>query len=126
MSHLALPIRTRGSSTQGFPKKSYRLEFQDEKGEDKVKKPLGMPSESDWILSARYEEDRALVRNEFTYQLSRDIGRYAARTRYCEVYVNRGDGPVSVDDYVGVYSFMEARRRSHRHRGTHQRPERRS
>ena len=104
-------IRTRGSSTQSFPKKSYRLEFQDEDGEDKVKKPLGMPSESDWILSGRYGDDRALIRNEFTYQLSRDIGRYAARTRFCEVYVNDGNGPVSVDDYVGVYSFMEAMKR---------------
>lgn len=104
-------IRTRGSSTQSFPKKSYRLEFQDEDGEDKVKKPLGMPSESDWILSGRYGDDRALIRNEFTYQLSRDIGRYAARTRFCEVYVNDSDGPVSVDDYVGVYSFMEAMKR---------------
>jgi hypothetical protein len=104
-------IRTRGSSTQSFPKKSYRLEFQDEDEEDKVKKPLGMPSESDWILSGRYGDDRALIRNEFTYQLSCDIGRYAARTRFCEVYVNDGNGPVSVDDYVGVYSFMEAMKR---------------
>ncbi|MGY8689496.1 MAG: CotH kinase family protein, partial [Verrucomicrobiales bacterium] len=104
-------IRTRGSSTQSFPKKSYRVEFQDEDGEDKVEKPLGMPAESDWILSGRYEEDRSLVRNEFTYALSRQIGRYAARTHYCEVYVSDGEGPVDVDDYVGVYSFMEAMKR---------------
>ncbi len=105
-------IRGRGSSTLGFPKKSYRLEFQDEDGEDKVVKPLGMPSESDWILSGRYEEDRSLIRNEFTYALSRQVGRYAARTRFCEVYfAPDGDDPVSVDDYIGVYSFMESLKR---------------
>lgn len=104
-------IKTRGSSTQGFPKKSYRLEFQDSEDRDKVMKPLGMPAESDWILSGRYEEDRSLIRNEFTYALSRQIGRYAARTRFCEVYVSSGEGPVDVDDYVGVYSFMEAIKR---------------
>lgn len=104
-------IKTRGSSTQGFPKKSYRLEFQDDDDEDKVMKPLGMPAESDWILSGRYEEDRSLIRNEFTYALSRSIGRYAARTVFCEVYVSRGEGPVDVEDYVGVYSFMEAMKR---------------
>ena len=103
--------RTRGSSTQSFPKKSYRIEFQDEDGEDRSLRPLGMPSESDWILSGRYEEDRALVRNEFTYTLSLQIGRYAARTKFCEVFVRDGDGPVTRDDYVGAYSFMESMKR---------------
>ena len=103
--------RTRGSSTQSFPKKSYRIEFQDEDEEDRSLKPLGMPSESDWILSGRYEEDRALVRNEFTYTLSRQIGRYAARTKFCEVFVHDGEGPMTLDDYVGAYSFMESMKR---------------
>ncbi|MEM7385662.1 MAG: CotH kinase family protein, partial [Verrucomicrobiota bacterium] len=103
--------RTRGSSTQGFPKKSYRIEFQDEDEEDRVLKPLGLPAESDWILSGRYEEDRSLIRNEFTYTLSRQIGRYAARTVFCEVYVHSGDGPVTASDYVGAYSLMENMKR---------------
>ena len=103
--------RTRGSSTQSFPKKSYRIEFQDVKGDDRVLKPLNMPAESDWILSGRYEEDRALIRNEFIYDLSRQVGRYAARTEYCEIYVHAGEGPVDVGDYVGAYSFMEAIKR---------------
>ncbi len=104
-------IHRRGSSTRGFPKPSYRIEFQNAAEEDRVLKPLGLPAESDWILSGRYEEDRSLIRNEFTYALSNQIGRYAARTKFIEVYINTGDGPFTEDDYVGVYSFMETLKR---------------
>lgn len=101
-------IRVRGSSTSRFPKPSYRIEFQDENGDDRVVKPLGMPAESDWILSGRYEEDRALIRNEFVFELSHQIGRYAPRTRFVEVYLNtQASGSVSASDYIGLYSLTE-------------------
>ena len=41
------------------------------------------------------------------YELSNQIGRYAVRTRFCEVFVNTNGGALSYNDYVGVYSFME-------------------
>jgi hypothetical protein len=41
------------------------------------------------------------------YELSNRVGRYAVRTRFCEVYVNTGGGLLSQADYMGVYSFME-------------------
>ncbi|MDG2126071.1 MAG: CotH kinase family protein [Verrucomicrobiales bacterium] len=103
--------RTRGSSSQAFPKKSYRLEFQDALGDGRSLKPLGFPSESDWILSGRYEEDRALVRNEFIFELSNQIGRYAPRTKFCEVFVIRGSNPLGYRDYVGAYSLTESIKR---------------
>ncbi|MFT4638116.1 MAG: hypothetical protein ACI8T1_001434 [Verrucomicrobiales bacterium] len=105
-------MRIRGSSTSRFPKPSYRIEFHDESGDDRVVKPLGLPAESDWVLSGRYEEDRALVRNEFVYELSNQIGRYAPRTRFCEVYLNTSrSGSVSAGDYIGLFSFMESLKR---------------
>jgi hypothetical protein len=105
-------MRIRGSSTSRFPKPSYRIEFQDENGEDRVVKPLGMPAEADWVLSGRYEEDRALVRNEFVYELSNQIGRYAPRTKFCEVYLNTSSsGPIDAGDYIGLFSFMESLKR---------------
>ena len=100
-------VKVRGSSSGGFPKRSYSVEAWDEKDQDKRVSPLGLPGDSDWILSARYSRDRALMRNDFMYELSNQSGRYAVRTRFVEVFVNGDDGEVTRSDYVGVYSLME-------------------
>ncbi len=101
-------IRRRGSSSFNWPKYSMTLEAQDEDGLDKGIKPLGMPRESDWILSGRYQFDKALMRNDLIYELSRQTGEYAVRTRFVEVFNNTGGGPLAYSgDYFGVYSLME-------------------
>lgn len=100
-------IKVRGSSTSGRPKKSYSFEFWDEKNEDKDLEILGLPEESDWVLYGAYNFDRAHLRNPLMYELSNQVGRYATRTRFCEVYVNTGGGTLSSSDYHGVYSLME-------------------
>lgn len=91
-------IETRGESSQMFPKKSYALETRDAAGENINVELLGFPAENDWILYAPYT-DKSMMRNEITFKLSRDIGRYATRTRACEVVLN--------GDYQGVYTLME-------------------
>ena len=45
-------IETRGNSTQGFEKKTYRIELWDEDENDISESLLGMPEEEDWILHA--------------------------------------------------------------------------
>lgn len=100
-------IKIRGSSTQGRAKKAFTVEARDDFGEDKDISPLAMSEESDWILYAAYNFDRALIRNALIYELSNQVGRYAVRTRFCEVFVNTNGGALSYNDYVGVYSFME-------------------
>ena len=100
-------IKIRGSSTQNRPKKAFTIEARDAYGEDKDIAPLGLPEDSDWILYAPYNFDRALIRNALIYELSNQIGRYAVRTRFCEVFVNTNGGTLSYNDYVGVYVFME-------------------
>ena len=40
-----------------------------------------------------------MIRNVLAYQLSNDMGRYASRTRYVELYLN--------GDYQGIYVLME-------------------
>lgn len=91
-------IETRGESSQMFPKKSYALETQDALGENINVELLGFPADNDWILYAPYT-DKSMVRNDITFKLSRDMGRYASRTRACEVVLN--------GDYQGVYILME-------------------
>ncbi|MBN1562108.1 CotH kinase family protein, partial [candidate division KSB1 bacterium] len=91
-------IETRGSSSQSWPKKQYALETRDEKGANLNVPLMGLPAENDWILYAPFI-DRSLLRNVLAYDLSRRLGQYASRTRYCELFLN--------GDYRGVYVLME-------------------
>lgn len=91
-------IEIRGSSSQMFPKKQYGLELWDDAGEGIDASLLGMPEEEDWILFAPYN-DKSLMRDVLAYKLGRDMGRYAPRTKYCEVVLN--------DQYNGLYVLIE-------------------
>ncbi|MEC7812409.1 MAG: CotH kinase family protein, partial [Verrucomicrobiota bacterium] len=100
-------IKIRGSSTSGRSKASLSLEVQDEFGQDRNLSLLGMPNESDWVLWGPYNFDLTLMHNPFIFELSRQIGRYAPRTRFVELYLNTGGGTLSSSDYYGVYALME-------------------
>jgi len=101
-------VRRRGSSSGQWPKYSLSVEtWRDGDDEDRNIEPLGMPREADWILNARYEWDLALMRNPFVYEVSRQIGRYAPRTRFVEVFSDTTGTEVSDIDYFGVYSLIE-------------------
>ncbi len=95
-------IEIRGASSQMFPKKSYGLETRDENNEDLNVSILDMPEEEDWILYAPYS-DKSLIRNILIYDLSRDMNRYASRSRFVELNIN--------DTFQGVYVFMEKLKR---------------
>lgn len=96
-------IEIRGSSSQMFPKKQYGLEIWDEANDGIDVSILGLPEEEDWILYAPYS-DKSLIRNALIYDLSRDIGRYASRVIFVELYLN--------DQYDGVYVLMEKLKRN--------------
>ena len=100
-------VRVRGSSTAGAAKYSMNVEARNELDEDKDVAPLGLPAESDWILSGRYTFDRTLIHNPFIFEISNQIGRYAMRTRFCEIYNNEFGGSLNTGDYFGVYTLME-------------------
>ncbi len=104
-------IRTRGETSNSFPKKPLRVEFWDPDDEDRDLAPLGMPAGSDWVLNARYTFDRTLMHNAWIYELSNELGQWAPRTRFVELYLNDDDSPVSESDYQGIYTFMESIRR---------------
>ena len=88
----------RGNSSASFDKKSYAFETWDADDSDLDVALLGLPAEEDWVLQGPYS-DKSLIRNHLVYSLSRDIGRYAARTRFVELELN--------GDYRGVYVLME-------------------
>tara|TARA_Y100000996_G_scaffold374237_1_gene324262 strand:+ start:248 stop:1615 length:1368 start_codon:yes stop_codon:yes gene_type:complete len=91
-------IEFRGSSSQMFPKKSYGFETWTNDNQDMDISIGGYPEEEDWILYAPYT-DKSLVRNVIIYELSNNIGRYATKTSFYELFIN--------DDYKGVYVLME-------------------
>ena len=104
-------MAVRGSSTFNNAKYSLRMEAWDEFDEDTNISPLGLPPESDWVLSGRFTFDQALMRNPLIYSLSNDIGRFAMRTRFVEVFISTDDDTISTADYFGVYSLIESIKR---------------
>jgi len=102
-------IRVRGRSSTQFPKKQYKVETWDDRGEDREVGLLGMPSESDWVLCGPYS-DKTLMRNYLAYRWWGRLGHYSVRTRFCELFLNDDKDPrVSyADDYVGVYLLVES------------------
>ncbi|MGK0390275.1 MAG: hypothetical protein ACI94Y_003026 [Maribacter sp.] len=93
-----ISIEIRGASSQNFEKKGYRIETQDETGANNNVSLLGMPVENDWVLHGPYS-DKSLIRNALTYELGSWTGRYAPRTRFCELMLN--------NEYRGVYLLVE-------------------
>ncbi len=96
----------RGTSSLSFPKKQFGVRLIDEDGENRNERILGMPSENNWIMSAPYD-DRTLIRNAVAYQVSRDMGRYAPRTRFVELFLHQGSGAIDWSHYHGVYVLTE-------------------
>ena len=58
-----------------------------ERGENNNVKLLGLPEENDWILYAPWS-DKSLLRNVLIYSLSNEMGRYAPRSKFVELYEN--------------------------------------
>jgi hypothetical protein len=99
-------LNIRGNTSLRYPKRSFHIKFADPEGKPWKVELLGMPQESDWVLYGPYP-DKTLMRDALAYDLSNQIGRYAPRTRFVEVFVNESGGPLTSHHYVGVYVFME-------------------
>jgi hypothetical protein len=101
-------LNIRGQSSAGFPKHQYHFELWDESDGDDGHSLLGMPKEADWVLYAPYSE-KSLMQNQLAYKWANEMGEYAVRTRWVEVFIN-GSGQDSLNynnDYQGVYLLME-------------------
>lgn len=92
-------IKIRGSSSSGFPQKSYTIETRDSIGENRNIPLLGMPKENDWLLITNYY-DRSFVRNYLSHEIFRGMKHYSPRVRHCEVMLN--------GEYMGIYLLMES------------------
>ncbi len=96
-------------------KKSYGIETWDESGNDVDVEIFGFPKEEDWILmghvfrSPEIIFDASLMHHYIGYELYRQMGNYASRSKFVELeidYIHNGES-----DYKGIYVFMEKLKR---------------
>lgn len=99
-------LKPRGFTSLRHPKRSYSVETLDGTGEAADVALLGMPADSDWVLYAPYP-DKTLLRDVLAYELSNQLGHYASRTRFVEVFVNETTNGLTRAHYVGVYVLEE-------------------
>jgi hypothetical protein len=98
----------RGSSTIDQAKSNYRIEYWDEYNQDNRLPFLDMPDESDWVLYGIDGFDPGLMHNAIFHWFARQInGQTGMRTRYVEVYRKIDAGPVTTNDYFGLYLAEE-------------------
>lgn len=96
-------LNVRGSSSQIFEKKSYKIDLCTNDGMMPINATLlGMPAESDWVLTAGYS-DKSLLRNALSHHVFRSMGHYSPLFRFTEVFIN--------NNYAGVYTFLEKPKR---------------
>ncbi len=99
-------IKIRGSSTEGQPQSNFAVDLWDEFDQDHDMEPFGMPADSEFVLYAPNGFDPGLIHNPFTMEVSHSMGFPAPRTRFVEVYLNKG-GMIASNQWQGVYVWME-------------------
>ena len=107
-------MKRRGSSSFNFARQSYALETWGELDGETVDMPLlGMPADSDWVLYAPTptQFDDPLIHNSLIYELARQAGYPAPRTRFVEVFLNTGGGDVGMANALGLYLLVEKPKR---------------
>jgi len=99
-------INVRGHTSLRYPKHSFHLKTRDDAGHPLKTPLLGFPKETDWVLYAPYP-DKTLMRDVLAFELSNQMGRYATRTKFVEVFADESDGKLSRRNYLGVYVLEE-------------------
>lgn len=104
-------IHRHGSSTLWDPKPNLRVETQDVSGRNNDVPLVGLPAENDWIFYGTDVFDKSALHNPVTHELYRQMGHYAIRSRYAEVYIKRTSGiagTIIAADYAGLYVIEES------------------
>jgi len=94
----AIMAEWQGFTGPNYPKKNFDFDLLDALGNPIDTSLLGLPKENDWIFKAEYL-DNTLIKNSIAYAFARKMGRYAPRTKHCELFL---DG-----NYLGVYTLTE-------------------
>jgi len=104
-------VNIRGRASLRYPKRSFTFRPLDEDDEYRKVPLFGMPSDSDWVLYAPYV-DKTFLRDVLAYKLSNEMGWYASRTKFVELFLNETPGKLSKATYMGIYVLEEKIKRS--------------
>ena len=99
-------INIRGRASLRYPKNSFSVKTLNGEGDAASAAILGFPAGADWVLYAPYP-DKALLRDVLAYELHAQMGHWAPRAKFVEVFVNQTGAKLSPRDYVGVYVLEE-------------------
>jgi hypothetical protein len=99
-------LNVRGHTSLRHPKHSYHFQTKTDGLSSRKVALLDFPKDSDWVLYGPYS-DKSLIRDVLGYELSNQIGRYASRTKFVEVFLDDSRGKLSQRDYLGVYVLEE-------------------
>jgi hypothetical protein len=97
----------RGSSSAGFPKRGYNVKFTNSEGKKHAQALLDLPAYEKWALVAPWSFDLGYINNSVVYDLSNELGRWAPRTRFVEVFMNVDGGDITAADYAGIYVITD-------------------
>ena len=100
-------IKCRGRSSMRFPKKQFGIEMR-EGAHPRRKSVLGLPPDQLFTLYAPYA-DKSLIRNQLSYNLSQEMGHYASKSVFVEVYLAM-DSQARLEypgNYYGIYALCE-------------------
>lgn len=95
-----ISIKLRGHSSREFSdKRPYSVKTcTDNDADDRNVSLLAMPAGHDWVLNS-LAYDQTAIRDALSFSLSQDLGNYAPRWMFCELFFN--------GEYRGLYLFSE-------------------
>jgi hypothetical protein len=102
-----MTIAVRGHTSAQFPKRGYNLRLLASDGRRQPRPLLGLPENDRWSLIGPWKYDPSFIKNSFVYSLSNQIGRWAARTKFAEVFLDVEGDDLEAADYAGVHILTE-------------------
>ncbi|MCF3648318.1 CotH kinase family protein [Synoicihabitans lomoniglobus] len=102
-----LTLEVRGQSSSTYAKKGYKFDLLNPWGSKTNIGLFGLASFDEWNAVAPFNWDTAFFRNAFAYGLSNTIGRWAARTRFVEAFVNFDNDGLTMADYAGIFVITD-------------------
>lgn len=105
-------IHIRGQSTRNNPKKPFAVKMYDYNSSELIKKdyPLfGLPAQDKFVLYSACA-DPSLTRNDVSFDIVRDMGRWVPNMRYVELFIAPTNGTTDIyypQHYHGIYLLSE-------------------